>query len=328
MNKNEFMAKLTSSLSSLSEDDRRSILNDFEEHFIAGLAQGRTEEDIAASLGDPVAIAKEFSYRDDIKDKKDNTTCNQTVDNSRRIEAKLNKNLNIDVTTVETRIIYTDSDYIEAKLLRDFNKINFNIALFEDDVSYNLVVRPFNTIEVGFSKIFSGINNNPILEVYLPIKLRFPKTTLKLNALKLVSPNLEGDVYLIANACKIKIDTLSSTSTVKANASSVEINNIFGDFNGEFNAGDADIYLKNFNNVFLSLNAGNLDVFVPENLSYSLKSDTSVGAINIFDPNFKRTREIDNFVMRKIEGYSIAEGERNIVIRSTAANMKLATRTF
>lgn|GEM_PF-6258326 len=331
MNKKEFIDKLSSSLSSLSQDDKRSILNDFEEHFNVGLSQGRTEEDIAASLGDPVEIAREFSYReDDIKDKKHckSDSYNGAYDNSRRIEAKSDKNLNIDITTVETRVIYTDSDYIEAKVLRDFNKVNFNIALFEDELSYNLMVKPFNTIEVGFSKIFSGINNHPILELYLPVKIKFPKITFKLNASKLICPNLDGDVYLVANACKIKIDTMSNISTVKANASSVEINNIFGDFNGEFNAGDADIYFKDFKNVFLSLNAGNLDVFIPENLSYSLKADTSIGAINIFDPNFKRTREIDNFVMRKIEGFSIAEGERNIMVRSTAANMKIATRNF
>ncbi len=332
MNRKEFIDKLSFELSSISQDDRRSILNDFEEHFNVGLSSGRTEEDIAAALGDPVEIAKEFSYKDDKNTKEQaNKECgssSQPEDNSRKIEAKSNKNLNIDITTIETRIIYTDNDYIEAKILRDFHKINFNIALYEDEISYNLIVKPFNTLDFGFSKIFHGINNYPVLELYLPIRLKFPKTTLKLNALKLVCPNLEGDVYLVANACKVKIDTLSNISTIKANASSVEINNIFGDFNGEFNAGDADIYFRDFKNVFINLNAGNLDLFVPDNLSYSLKSDTSVGAINIFDAKFKRTREVDNFVMRKIDGYSIAEGDRTIVVRSTASNMKLATRNF
>jgi len=333
MNRKEFMNNLSSSLSSLSQDDRRSILSDFEEHFDVGLAAGRTEEDIAQALGDPAEIAKEFSYKKEdafTKDKasKENCSEKQTEDNSRKIEATSNKNLNIDITTIETRVIYTDGDYIEAKILRDFQKMNFNFSLYEDELSYNLIVKPFNAFDFGFSKIFHGINNHPVLELYLPIKLKFPKITIKLNASKLVCPNLDGDVYLVANACKVKINTLSNISTVKANASSVEINNIFGDFNGEFNAGDADIYFRDFKNVYLNLNAGNLDLFVPEDLSYSLKSDTSVGAINIFDPKFKRTREIDNFVTRKIDGYSIADGERAITIRSTASNMKLATKSF
>ncbi len=333
MNRKMFMDKLSSNLNNVSEDDKRSILSDFQEHFNAGLASGRTEEDIASALGDPEEIAKEFSYKESSTSKEQayasfDEKTNDSFVNSRKLYTNTNKNLNVDITTIETRIIYTDNDYIEAKILRDFHKINFNIALFEDEMSYNLIVKPFNTFDFGFSKIFSGINNCPILELYLPIKVKFPKTTIKVNAAKLVSPSFEGDVYLIANACKVKIDHLSNISTVKANASSVQISGIVGDFNGEFNAGDADIYLKDFRNAYISLNAGNLDVFIPENTSYDLKSDTSVGAINIFDPNFKRTREIDNFVMRKIEGYAILEGQRNIIVKSTASNMKLSARPY
>jgi uncharacterized membrane protein len=36
-------------------------MNDYEAHFVEGLASGRTEEEIAAALGDPARLARELS---------------------------------------------------------------------------------------------------------------------------------------------------------------------------------------------------------------------------------------------------------------------------
>lgn len=60
MTKKEFMQKLKDSLIGLNQTDKREVLLDYEEHFIDGRNQGRTEEDICAALGDPSQIAKEI----------------------------------------------------------------------------------------------------------------------------------------------------------------------------------------------------------------------------------------------------------------------------
>lgn len=60
MNKADFLSKLESSLHQISEAERRDILQDFEEHFQIGLAEGKSEEDIVAGLGSPDHIAKEL----------------------------------------------------------------------------------------------------------------------------------------------------------------------------------------------------------------------------------------------------------------------------
>jgi uncharacterized membrane protein len=60
MNKEQFLKQLSSSLKRLPTDERQDILQDYEEHFAIGLEQGKTEEDIASSLGSPNQIAKEF----------------------------------------------------------------------------------------------------------------------------------------------------------------------------------------------------------------------------------------------------------------------------
>ncbi len=60
MNKNEFFIILKDQLKGIQDQDKKEILYDYEEHFAIGLAKGRLEEEIAASLGNPKVIAKEI----------------------------------------------------------------------------------------------------------------------------------------------------------------------------------------------------------------------------------------------------------------------------
>ncbi len=60
MNKKDFLNKLSLYLGVIPVEERQDVINDFEEHFREGLAEGRTEEEIADSLGDPKALANQF----------------------------------------------------------------------------------------------------------------------------------------------------------------------------------------------------------------------------------------------------------------------------
>lgn len=60
MTKNKFLQQLNASLKRLSEKERTDILKDYEEHFTFGLEEGKSEEEIVASLGSPAQIAKEL----------------------------------------------------------------------------------------------------------------------------------------------------------------------------------------------------------------------------------------------------------------------------
>ena len=60
MNKKDYIKKLSSYLVGIAEEDRKDVISDFEEHFKEGLAEGRTEEDISGSLGDPRSLANQL----------------------------------------------------------------------------------------------------------------------------------------------------------------------------------------------------------------------------------------------------------------------------
>jgi len=60
MNKKEFLDSLSKYLRSVPREDEQDIISDFEEHFRIGIEEGRTEEELAGSLGDPRLLANQF----------------------------------------------------------------------------------------------------------------------------------------------------------------------------------------------------------------------------------------------------------------------------
>ncbi|WP_449354329.1 HAAS signaling domain-containing protein [Virgibacillus natechei] len=60
MNKEQFIKRLDAALKKLPEAERLDILQDFQEHFAIGKEEGKSEEQIADSLGSPNQIAKEL----------------------------------------------------------------------------------------------------------------------------------------------------------------------------------------------------------------------------------------------------------------------------
>jgi len=61
MRKDQFLAQLRRSLGGMDETEKKEILYDYEEHFRIGAAEGKDEEQIAGSLGNPRVIGN--SYR-------------------------------------------------------------------------------------------------------------------------------------------------------------------------------------------------------------------------------------------------------------------------
>jgi uncharacterized membrane protein len=60
MTRNEFIGRLRRGLIGLDPVRIDDAINDYETHFEEGLASGRSEEEIAAALGDPVRLAREL----------------------------------------------------------------------------------------------------------------------------------------------------------------------------------------------------------------------------------------------------------------------------
>jgi uncharacterized membrane protein len=60
MTRSDFLSRLRRGLEGLSPDQIHDVMSDYETHFADGMANGRTEEEIAAALGDPARLAREL----------------------------------------------------------------------------------------------------------------------------------------------------------------------------------------------------------------------------------------------------------------------------
>src|SRR5690554_5938511 len=58
---NEFLTRLERGLKHMKAEEKRDIVQDYREHFEIGKASGKTEAQIARSLGEPEQLAKMFS---------------------------------------------------------------------------------------------------------------------------------------------------------------------------------------------------------------------------------------------------------------------------
>ncbi len=61
MNREKFLSELKRSLGAMPESEKRDILSDYEEHFRMGLSEGKSEEQIADSLGNPRILGKSYA---------------------------------------------------------------------------------------------------------------------------------------------------------------------------------------------------------------------------------------------------------------------------
>lgn len=61
MNQEQFLSKLRQTIKTLSPEEQNDILNDYEEYYSNGMQDGKTEEEISASLGPPEQLGKELT---------------------------------------------------------------------------------------------------------------------------------------------------------------------------------------------------------------------------------------------------------------------------
>lgn len=62
MKRNEFIKRLRAGLKGMPQSDVDDIVSDYEEHFAAGIAEGRNEEEVGDALGNPSRLARELRF--------------------------------------------------------------------------------------------------------------------------------------------------------------------------------------------------------------------------------------------------------------------------
>lgn len=124
MRKTEYLEKIREILTGVDEDIVKDILEDYENHFEMGMKEGRTEEEIAAELGDPKEMEDEMRQlvqaagttgTEEAEEK-------ETIHCARETEKKFQDDSNVKATRLELEVVSADIYVVQSK----DNKFNIN----------------------------------------------------------------------------------------------------------------------------------------------------------------------------------------------------------
>lgn len=145
MKKEDFLEILKDYLKKgFSEDEIIDILRDYEEYFIDGAIEGKSEIEIISSLGSPKEIANELLYEDNIK--KENKVKGKLESFFIEAKGKLKSELN------KFKVNLDDKNHIKSRKKIEVLQILITIILIP--IAFSIAI---STIGVGISLVASLI---------------------------------------------------------------------------------------------------------------------------------------------------------------------------
>ncbi|WP_313892019.1 DUF4097 family beta strand repeat-containing protein [Psychrobacillus sp.] len=145
MTEQQFVNELELALARLSSDERNDIISDIREYFTIGREDGKSDSDIAASLGSPKAIAEELLENHiPVPEKID--TDNKVI----RIPDATFSNVMMDIDFGALSVFPSDTDETIVELIGEHDKLELTAKVVHDTLSIQLKSKKFKL----FSFIF------------------------------------------------------------------------------------------------------------------------------------------------------------------------------
>jgi hypothetical protein len=111
MNKEEFLRDVGRALDEISEAERTEILYDYEEHFMIGKENGKTEEEICLELGNPAEIANNY-LSSHSNENIEFATKTETKENNSFNTVSYHRNLYVAFAIIAGILIYSFVNYV------------------------------------------------------------------------------------------------------------------------------------------------------------------------------------------------------------------------
>lgn len=160
MTEQQFLNELEMALTKLPSDERNDIFQDIKEYFTDGRVDGKSDSEIAASLGSPKEIAEEL-LANYVPEKIDTNTDTKKIHITNDNFTKVAMNIKIG----SLHVYPSDSDVTTIELINAHEKLALTADVIGDTLSIDLKAPKFAFF--GFLQIFKGVKVN----VALPKKL-------------------------------------------------------------------------------------------------------------------------------------------------------------
>ena len=242
MTKQAFIHDLKTALAQANPNIREDILADINEHFIEGIAQGMSEEDICRSLGQPGVIAAQVLEEAGTQPPPSQANSQEAY--------QYRKGKDMDET-------FPGVENIAAKL----STCNLSLLPAPDGLC-RVVVQGLTTRETCEVQNENG---------QLVIIVKHIRTFFGFSFGR--SSNTEVTVYVPAQfGGKIKVD---------ASAGNIFAKGISGELNLDTSAGNVTVNEHRGNRVHIDTSAGNVDLTLANKYTEYIRIDTSAGNVNV-----------------------------------------------
>ncbi|MEO4054986.1 DUF4097 family beta strand repeat-containing protein [Solibacillus sp. CAU 1738] len=161
MGEQRFLAKLEQELYKLNEHERQDIIRDFKEYFESGQAEGKTPDEMIASLGSPKELAEELlkAYSEEEFVQTASTT----------LEEAFSK-VHIDSNTTNVHVLPSPTGQLYTEVKGKGELVDPAISV-ENDTLKVKIDRKATKVKFFGLKFNLGMSNNSTAIIYLPEKL-------------------------------------------------------------------------------------------------------------------------------------------------------------
>ncbi|MCL2373183.1 MAG: DUF4097 family beta strand repeat-containing protein [Defluviitaleaceae bacterium] len=313
MTKHEFINELQKELSTANIKTREEILADINEHFYEGAAQGRSEEEICISLGQPGSIARQVL--EEINQQP------QTAPPESSWHQPQNANNNNDSDNWNSHSGDFDETFTGVQKINAYLEIGNLYFLPSTDSNFRVMLKG-----IGSRDKYSVGNHAGELSIKIKRPFKWFQFVTpfgsKTEAIVYVPAQFPGLIKADGICGNIKAENISGDLKLSAAAGNITIDNHYANnVKAESAAGNVKIrLLNNFAEVVkLEASAGNVDFEVAE--TGQLKAVASAGNVNIRVQKLAGETKIESAAGNvKLNTTSI---QGNVKLESSAGNVTL-----
>ncbi len=320
MTEHLYITELERLLERLPSEERRDIMQDIQEYFADGRLDGKTDQEITASLGSPASISEELLAGYPEQSETVHTDTAEFI----RIENSNYENISMDVHHGSLLVFPSDDTITTVELLNGTDKLKLSAEVIGNTLRVKL-----NTLRPRFL-MFGLLGKDVLLKVSIPKKLyraivlktdngRIAAEKILCQSLRIESDN--GHIHLQeAAARQLSITTnngrmgISNTQAdrflvktdngviemnhvdaeilhVKTDNGRIELNHVDGNLSGETDNGRIELTTASLDrNIDMKTDNGSILIQSNETPSnVSIQAKTSHGRIDIFGENNTRT---------------------------------------
>ncbi len=228
MNKREYLNQLSLLLNDLEENNKNELLRDFEQHFDQGIMMGRSEEEIAETLGDVRLLAEELKLTVDQPSIKEETI--KPIPNGTINRIKVS-GLSADINVRRSNDENINYDFYDTNSNANIHNYYVNENVHGDELVLEVIQKEKRLFNFDFGRL--------VLDVYVPSLI-------------------EGSYHSFSGNIEVhQIDC--QNLECKSASGDVEIVDGAGNLKASSSSGDIDVSGSNFNRVYLSSVSGDVE---------------------------------------------------------------------